>query len=123
MAARGKYTPERIAIIVQAIELGATYKLAAAAAGISDTTFEDWRNNKPAFSASIKEAEGRGAIKRLELIERAANEGSWQAAAWKLERRYPDEYGKTVVNNQISGPNGGAIPIVGIEVARPPEAT
>jgi hypothetical protein len=34
------------------------------------------------------------------LIDKAAGEGTWQAAAWKLERRYPESYGRTVVTNQ-----------------------
>jgi hypothetical protein len=43
----------------------------------------------------LAEAEGRAAIGWLALIEQAAREGNWQAAAWKLERRYPETYGRT----------------------------
>ena len=39
----------------------------------------------------------------LAKIEQAANQGHWQAAAWKLERRYPQEYGRTVQNVEHSG--------------------
>ena len=28
------------------------------------------------------------------MIDNAAIDGTWQAAAWKLERRYPDEWGR-----------------------------
>jgi hypothetical protein len=45
----------------------------------------------------------------LAKIEAAANEGAWQAAAWKLERRYPHEYGRSAV--EVSGRDGGAIKI------------
>jgi hypothetical protein len=30
----------------------------------------------------------------LEIIDKAAADGKWQAAAWKLERRYPTQYGR-----------------------------
>ncbi len=29
-----------------------------------------------------------------EIIDKAAADGKWQAAAWKLERRYPSQYGR-----------------------------
>ena len=31
------------------------------------------------------------------MIEMAASEGNWQAAAWKLERRYPETFGRRTV--------------------------
>jgi transposase len=113
-----KYSDEVVARIVQAIELGATYELAAGYAGISFETLRVWRESKPAFSAALKDAEGRGAIGWLAKIEKAANEGTWQAAAWKLERRYPHDYGKTVQEQQHSGPGGGPIEFASIDVPR-----
>jgi len=103
MARRSKYEPARVARIIQAIDLGATYELAAHYAGISYETFRDWRENKPAFSAAVKEAEGRAAVKWLAKIEQAASEGNWTAAAWKLERRYPQDYGRTVQEQRVTG--------------------
>jgi hypothetical protein len=32
--------------------------------------------------------------RNLEIIDKAAADGKWQAAAWKLERRYPTQYGR-----------------------------
>ncbi len=105
MARRSKYTPEVVQRVVQAIELGATYELAAGFAGISYDTFNEWRKGKTEFSEAIKAAEGRASVKWLAKIEQAASDGTWQAAAWKLERRYPNEYGKTVqdLNAKIDG--------------------
>jgi len=40
------------------------------------------------FVKAVYEAEGRGAKHNLELIQKAAEEGSWQASAWILERRH-----------------------------------
>jgi hypothetical protein len=87
----------------QALMLGATYELAAMYAGISVSTFERWRNRAADASPDtalgrlrdrLIQAEGRAAIGLLAKIEKAATDGNWQAAAWKLERRYPDQYGR-----------------------------
>lgn len=122
MARRSKYTPETVDKITQAIRLGATYQLACDYAGISYETFNQWRKAKPAFSEALKLAEGEGVLKSLAVIERAANgvrgeDGeyvlipSWQAAAWKLERRYPEMYGKQRL--ELTGANGGPVVIKG----------
>ena len=113
----------------KAIKLGSTYKLAAAYAGISYATLNNWMNKGKAelerrekgngrlkvgtakwddaqpfvdLLEAIKEAEGIAAVQWLAKIEKAASNGAWQAAAWKLERRYPNEYGRTVVDKNVS---------------------
>lgn len=103
MARPTKYTSETVERVLEAIRLGATYELAAGYAGISYTTFNDWHQKKPEFSQALKEAEGVAAVGWLKRIEDAAAEGAWQAGAWKLERRYPQDYGRTVVDNKHSG--------------------
>lgn len=102
MARKSKYDPERVQKIIDAIKLGATHELAANYAGVSVTTFYEWKSTKAEFAEAIKAAEGLGAIKWLEKIEAAANE-HWQAAAWKLERRYPDQYGRQIITQQVQG--------------------
>lgn len=92
--------------------MGSTYELAASYAGISYQTFLDWQKSKSEFLDTVKLAEGKAAVKWLSVIEQAANDGTWQAAAWKLERRYPNQYGKTVVNNQITGADGKELTVV-----------
>lgn len=103
MARPTKYTPETTAKIVQAIQMGATYELACQFASITYETFNQWMKGKPEFSEAIKEAEGRAVVGWLAKIEKAANDGSWQAAAWKLERRYPKVYGRTVTEQEVTG--------------------
>lgn len=114
MGRRSKYTPEVVQRITQAIELGATYELACGYAGISTATFYDWQNKKPDFLEAIKAAEGRASVKWLAKIEQAASEGTWQAAAWKLERRYPTQYGRSVqdVNAKVDVAGEVAITLV-----------
>lgn len=64
---------------------------------------EDGRQPYLQFMQAIKEAEGHAVTRWLEQIDAAAEAGSWQAAAWMLERRYPQEYGRRVVEQQHSG--------------------
>jgi hypothetical protein len=87
----------------QAILIGATYEMAAMYAGISDKTFERWRRQaetaRPGSPLAVlrdrlRQAAGRAAIGWLAKIEKAATDGDWRAAAWKLERRWPDAYGR-----------------------------
>ena len=94
MARPSKYTPETVARIVEALEQGATYEAAAAHAGISYETFNAWRKGFPEFPEAVKKAEAKAELHWLEQIETAAAEGAWQAAAWRLERRYPARWGR-----------------------------
>jgi hypothetical protein len=99
-----KYTPGVVARLIQALEMGATYDHACNFAGIHYDTFREWIKDKSEFSEEVKKAEGRAVVGWLAKIEQAANEGSWQAAAWKLERRYPHLYGRMVTEIQQAGP-------------------
>lgn len=85
--------------ICDAIRVGATFRLACLYAGIDQSTFENWRKRYADFSDAVNEAEGAAAVKWMAQIDKAAKDGSWQAAAWKLERKYPREYGRRVINS------------------------
>lgn len=115
MGRPSKLTDETQARLVQAIRLGATYEHACNYAGLGYSTFRRWmvdgekaqRGKFKEFWDAIKKAEGDATVGWLAKIEKAANEGQWVAAAWKLERRYPQEYGKRqaiVVQQEDKGP-------------------
>ena len=95
-----KKTPERMKRILQALELGATYQLAANAAGISATTLTRWMREDEEFGDECRSSEGKAAVRWLAKLEQAASAGDWHAAAWKLERRFPREYGKRIVEHE-----------------------
>jgi hypothetical protein len=116
MARPSKYTPECVKKILEAIRLGATYRIACQYAGINEVTFERWRASKVDFADNIREAEGVGAIKWLAQIEKAGNDGDWKALSWKLERRFPQEYGRTV--QEVQGKDGGPIEVADVSDAR-----
>jgi len=106
--------------LVQAILIGATYELAALYAGISGKTFLRWRQEaetaRPGTPLAqlrdrLSEAEGKAAVGWLAQIEAAARNGNFQAAAWKLERRYPKEYGR-----QPLDPDAQAIPDIHVHI-------
>lgn len=104
MARPTKLTPEVKERISQAILMGATYELAAQYGGVSYDTFNEWMKRGAGategefseFFEAIKSAEGKAVVGWLAKIEKAATGGNWQAAAWKLERRYPRDYGRQV---------------------------
>ena len=95
-----KFTDETKEKILLAIRKGAPYELACNSARIDYTTLLNWRrkaeNDKlPAyikFFEDLKEAEGHTALKWLDVIDKAMIDGSWQPAAWKLERRHAKHY-------------------------------
>ena len=90
-----KLNAETKARLEEGIRLGMTNKLAAQYAGISEQCFYQWRDKAKAGSQehlelfeSLKRAEAASAAPALAAIKRAAQEGTWTAAAWLLERRH-----------------------------------
>lgn len=111
---RTKLTPERVKRLCQAIATGATFEIACKYAGIGQTTFYAWlRKAREARDAGVEseydavlqgveDAESKAALRWLTVINKAASEQEdWRPAAWCLERRYPEEYGKKAI--QFSG--------------------
>lgn len=75
------------------LKKGCSFKDACAMEGISYETFRTWQSEKSAFSVAIKKAEAECKVARIQTVLKASDK-SWQAAAWWLERRCPDEYGR-----------------------------
>jgi transposase-like protein len=103
-----KDTDATLRKLCQALTLGATYDLACKYAGIAPSTLRQWRATADGappdtpghqLLARLEAAEGQAALRWLRQIEQAAKDGAWQAAAWKLERRYPEQYGRHVVQH------------------------
>ncbi len=96
MGRRKKLTPELIDKLVEAISIGCTDKHACEYVGIAVSTFYAWKENgrnekEPIyieFLEAIQKANARNVIANLAVIQRAAKEKQWQAAAWLLERRH-----------------------------------
>ena len=101
MARKTKLTKEVQEQICKYIEIGVPIKFAAEACGISERTFYNWmergeKENKGCFFQffqSVKKALAKSVARDIAIIEKAAQEGKWQASAWRLERRHPEFFG------------------------------
>ena len=114
-----KLTDERIAKFLKAIEVGCPIRDACGCAGFSESSFYDWKRQAEAGTHSqqaqmlklldgIKQKEGEATERWLGVIEQAAQDGTWQAAAWKLERRR----GMTqTVKQQLTGADEGPVKV------------
>ncbi|MFH1184475.1 MAG: hypothetical protein V1755_05490 [Chloroflexota bacterium] len=97
-----KLNPELQKRICDLIEAGMSKEAAAAHAGIASSTLFLWQakglDGDPVyqeFSEAIKAAEDKQKGNDELVISNAASVGIWTAAAWRLERKYPQQYGRT----------------------------
>lgn len=72
----------------------------AAVLGVTKETFSRWINhpktdNQRQLCQQLKKADAEREAALVTRIMRASDD-TWQAAAWLLERRYPDRYAKPV---------------------------
>ena len=91
--------------ITEAVETGATYEVAAIAAGIHRDTFRVWREQGETdraaglttiysdLAAAVQDARARGEVELARKI-RAHASLDWKAAAWLLERRHPERWAR-----------------------------
>ena len=85
--------------ILWALRLGNYRKTAAEYAGISERTICDWlfkgaegeTTEYADFHRDVLEAEQAAEVRALGVIQQAANR-DWKAAAWFLERKFPERY-------------------------------
>ena len=92
-----KYNKERVGLIVDALKKLKGRVAACKEAGIHYSTFLNWLGTKPEFLEAVKKAELEGleSIKPLlfaRIMEHSKKQ--WTAAAWILERLFPDEFGQ-----------------------------
>lgn len=105
MGRKSKLTPEVQEGIVKALAVGATHEQAYGYMGIGHDTFYKWlrwgaegRAPYAEFADAVKKTEQQASVGWLAFIEAAARNGQWQAAAWKLERRYPKVWGRQLAD-------------------------
>jgi hypothetical protein len=89
-----KRTPEREQRLLDALAAGNTRNAACDYAGITRETFSQWRERFADFSDRVKKAESSAEVRHVAQIAKAASEGVWQASAWWLERRRPDDWAR-----------------------------
>jgi transposase len=94
-------TPENIEAILRTIRLGLHPERAAAAHGVTASTMRKHRQRDPEFATAIKEAEAMAEQGFLSRILKHT-EKQWTAAAWMLERRWPERWRKRENEETIS---------------------
>jgi hypothetical protein len=96
-----KLTPEVQKKIVDAIRAGNYMETAAAYAGISKDTFYRWLKRGARaksgiyknFHDAVEKALAESEVRDVMIIANAAAT-DWKAAAWRLERKFPERWGK-----------------------------
>ena len=102
MARKSKLTKELIKEAYKLVSAGNYIKDVYPILGIDESTWYRWLNEgekaksgiKREFYETIKKAEKDAIARNVALIQRAAQEGNWQAAAWWLERKYFEDWGR-----------------------------
>lgn len=111
-----KLTPEITQTIAIFIRAGNDVLVSAKAARISRATLYAWmdkgRDPKAPkkyriFLDTIEAAVAQAEVRDVFSVDKAAKAGNWQAAAWKLSRRFPARWGEVKVDPTISS---GATP-------------
>ena len=95
-----KFVPEAAAAVLEHVRRGAPRHIAANAAGLGRSTLMRWmargkkerRGQFRDFWDALKKAEAELIIELVQRINAAAERGTWQAAAWTLERRHPEHF-------------------------------
>jgi hypothetical protein len=111
-----KLCPEVRDKIVQAIRAGNYIETAAAYAGIAKDTLYAWLRRGAAgtepeyseFAAAVEQALASAETRDVALIGQAA-EKEWQAAAWRLERKFPDRWGRKYRHELEAGARHGSL--------------
>ena len=96
-----KLTKQIQQTIVEYVQKGNYVETAAAAAGINKSTLYDWlkkgQQNKKGiytdFSNALEKAMAESEIADLKKLNIHGRE-HWQAVAWRLERRFPEKWGR-----------------------------
>lgn len=115
MGRASKLTPETQERIIQAVRTGNYIEVAAQYAGISKTTLYRWLEQADdpdaddiyrEFRDALESARAQAEVRNVALIQRAADEGTWQASAWYLERTAWQRWGRRTM---VSGEDGGPV--------------
>lgn len=112
---RVKKSPKLLDEILQTIREGQPITRAARLCGVNPATVHRWREEDPDFGEALEEAlEFQVAVLTRKVDQ--ASDTDWKAAAWRLERLRPDEFGsKREVNVTATQSNGLAEVIKMIE--------
>lgn len=89
-------TSEQVEKMLHGLRLGMTRRAAAGAAGFSKTAFYRMlEEDDGTLRTAVENAEHEAEATYTAIVAKAAGEPrNWTAAAWWLERRHPDDFGR-----------------------------
>lgn len=130
MARPSKLTPETQQAIINALNSGNWIETAANYAGIAVATLYNWldrgklererldNDEEPIeseaqfveFLEAVEKSRSQAQVRAVGLIQKAAIDGTWQAAAWFLERSDPQRWGR-FNRMELTGKDGGSVAV------------
>jgi hypothetical protein len=87
-----KYNRRLQAEICEYLAKGHTVATCCALVGIGERSYYTWCEEKLQFLQAVTRAINQS---KIALVEKIRNHDDWRGAAFLLERRFPNEYGKT----------------------------
>lgn len=101
--AQSKFTEAVRLAIVESLKVGNFARTACDLAGVNTSTYHDWINRGEAeadnesseyaqFARDVAHARATAESKALGVIQKAAFDGDWKAAAWFLSKAYPERW-------------------------------
>lgn len=120
---RAKLTEQLVAQMADLKSDGLSNKDICRAVGIHESTLYRWLSGKGklhrALGESLKKAEAGYKRTLLSTIRDAAmkRNGQWTAAAWLLERRYPEEFAQGARDRAAKGSEAAPQIMLGVTVA------
>jgi hypothetical protein len=96
--------------LLQLLQAGVPKKDAAAACGVGESTLYRYQASSESFRSQVEKAESEAVAANTLVVRKAAQAGTWQAAAWWLERRRPEDWARTE-RVEVAGKDGGPISV------------
>lgn len=118
-----KLTQELMDRIASYIKAGNYIDVAASACGVPRNTLHRWLKEgneaksgiKKEFRVTVENAVAVSQVRDVLVIDKAAQGGHWRAAAWRLERKNADHWGRRDI---VAVDHGGAMTALVIEERR-----
>jgi hypothetical protein len=107
--------------IVKSVRSGSFVSVAASSAGIAPSTFRNWMERGEmeeariaegfppapeeakyvAFRKDVEIARAAAEVDAVQMVKMAAKNGTWQAAAWYLERSFPQRWSRNRIEEIV----------------------
>ena len=104
--------------VLDGIKAGMSYEGACGVARVTYNTFLNWRKRGEVETSGkyfkfFQELQYAEAIAEAEMLKKLKEDPDTKWVAWRLERRFPDRWGKKEqIKQEITGESGGPIKFV-----------